>query len=154
MFFFFALLFFGVVAITVGSIVPLLSIASTTESVSESGIKLRGAVQDSEVRVWDDEVDDDGDEYDDDLFTIRNNQPTSVLRYIMKTEKSNETTGSYGDDYDETFFMRSICQQKWVDHVLNHMCWWYKLQLKRSWYGFYDSYRKVSPCVMYSHECH
>ena len=85
-------------------------IASTTESVSESGIKLREAVQDSEVQVWDDEVDNDDDEEDDDLFTIRNNQPTSVLRYIVKTDKSNETTGSYGDDCDETFFIRSISQ--------------------------------------------
>ena len=90
--------FFGVVAITVGSIIPLPSIASTTESVSESGIKLREAIQDSEVWVWDNKVDDNDDEDDDDLFTIRNNQPTSLLRYIVKSEKSNETRGSNGDD--------------------------------------------------------
>ena len=95
LFFFFTFFFFGVVAITVGSIVPLPSI---TESVSESGIKLREAIQDSEVWVWDDEVDNDDDEDDDDLFTIRNNQPTLVLRYIVKSEKSNENTGLYGDD--------------------------------------------------------
>ena len=102
--------FLWFVAITVGSIVPLPSIVSTTESVSESGIKLREAKQDSEVRVGDDKVDDDDNEDDDDLFTIRNNQPTSVLIYIMKSEKSNETTGFYGNDYNDTLFMRSICQ--------------------------------------------
>ena len=79
-------------------------------SVSESGIELREAIQDSEVWVWDDEVDNEDDEDDDDLFTIRNNQPTSVVRYIMKSDKSNETTRTYGDDYDDTLFMRSICQ--------------------------------------------
>ena len=110
LFFFFAFLFFGVVAITVGSIVPLPSIASTTELVSESRIKLKEAIKDSEVWVWDDKVYDDDDEDDDDLFTIRNNQPTLVLRYIMKSEKRNETTGLYGDDHDDTLFMRSISQ--------------------------------------------
>ena len=85
-------------AIAVGSIIPLPSIASTTESVSESGIKIGEAIQDSEVQVLDDEVDDDDDEDDDESFTIRNNQPTSVLRYIVNSGENNETTGSYGED--------------------------------------------------------
>ena len=76
--FFFAFLFFGVVARTVGSNGPLPSIVHSTESISESGIRLREAVQDSEVGEWDDEVydDDDDDDDNDDVFTIRNNQPT------------------------------------------------------------------------------
>ena len=50
----------------------------TTESVSESGIRLREAIQDSEVGERDNEVydDDNDDDDDDDVFTIRNNQPT------------------------------------------------------------------------------
>ena len=70
--FFFAFLFFGVVARTVGSNGPL------PESVSESGIRLREAIQDSEVAEWDEEVynDDDDDDNDDNVFTIRNNQLT------------------------------------------------------------------------------
>ena len=78
--FFFAFLFFGVVARTVGSNGPLPSIVHSTESISESGIRSREAVQDSEVGERDDEVynDDDGDNGndDDDVFNIRNNQPT------------------------------------------------------------------------------
>ena len=77
-FFFFAFLFFGVVARTVGSNGPLPSIVRATESISESGIRLREAIQDSEVAERDDKVldDDDDDDDDDDVFTIRNNQPT------------------------------------------------------------------------------
>ena len=47
-----------------------------TESISESGIRLREAVQESEVGEQDDEVYDNDDDDDDDVFTIRNNQPT------------------------------------------------------------------------------
>ena len=72
--FFFAFLFFGVAARTVGSNGPLPSIVCATESVSESGIRLREAVQDSEVGEQDNKVYDDDD--DDDVFTITNNQPT------------------------------------------------------------------------------
>ena len=48
----------------------------TAESVSESGIRLREAVQESEVGEQDNEVCDDDNDDDDDVFTIRNNQPT------------------------------------------------------------------------------
>ena len=54
--FFFAFLFFGVVARTVGSNGPLPSIVRATESVSESGIRLIEAVRDHEVTEWDEEV--------------------------------------------------------------------------------------------------
>ena len=74
--FFFAFLFFDVFARTVGSNVPLPSIVCTTESVSESGIRLREAIQNSEVGEQDDEVYNDDNDDDDDVFTIRNNQPT------------------------------------------------------------------------------
>ena len=76
--FFFAFLFFCVVTRTVGSNGPLPSIVQATESISESGIRLREAVHDSEVGERDDKVyDDDNDDDDnDDVFTIRNNQPT------------------------------------------------------------------------------
>ena len=76
--FFFTFLFFGAVARTVGSNRPLPSIVRATESVSESGIRLREAIQDSEVGEQDDKVydNDDDDDDDDDAFTIRNNQPT------------------------------------------------------------------------------
>ena len=75
---FFTFLFFGVAARTVGSNGPLPSIVCATESVSESGIRLIEAMQDSEVMEWEDEVydDDNDDDDDDDVFTIRNNQPT------------------------------------------------------------------------------
>ena len=58
--------FFGVVGIAVRSIIPLPSIGSTTESVSEFGIKIREAIQHSDVWVCDDEVDDEDDNNDDD----------------------------------------------------------------------------------------
>ena len=76
--FFIAFLFFGVVARTVGSNRPLPSIVSATESVSESGIRLIEAIQDHEVTEWDDKVynNDDEDNDNHDVFTIRNNQPT------------------------------------------------------------------------------
>ena len=77
-YFFFAFLPLGVVTRTVGSNGPLPSIVRATESVSQSGIRLREAVQASEVAEQDDEVydDDDDDDDNDDVFTIRNNQPT------------------------------------------------------------------------------